>query len=93
MLPVRCYTCNAVLAHKHAEYVARTTREEETMRDTPAVALDLLEVRRMCCRRMFLGYVDLTTQQMRYPNLDRALDGEGTLLRRESRAEHVVSCD
>ena len=93
MFPVRCYTCNAVLAQMHAEYVARTTAAPEGECDAPGAALDRLGVRRMCCRRMFLGYVDLVTQQVRYPNLDRALDDEGTLLRRESRGEHVVSCD
>ena len=57
MLPVRCYTCNSVIAHRHAEYVARTSSGE-----TRADALAAIGIARLCCRRMFLGYVDLTTE-------------------------------
>lgn len=88
MLPVRCYTCNSVIAHRHAEYVARTSSGE-----TNADALAAIGIVRLCCRRMFLGYVDLTTEQMRYANVDAALDEAGTTLRRETRGEHVVPCD
>ena len=88
MLPVRCYTCNSVIAHRHAEYVARTSSGE-----TRADALAAIGIARLCCRRMFLGYVDLTTEQMRYANVDVVLDEAGTTLRRETRGEHVVPCD
>ena len=46
MFPVRCYTCNAVLAHRHAEF-----REHRS--------LAKLGLPRMCCRRMFLGHAEL----------------------------------
>ena len=88
MLPVRCYTCNSVIAHRHAEYVARTSSGE-----TRADALAAIGIARLCCRRMFLGYVDLTTEQMRYANVDVVLDEAGTTLWRETRGEHVVPCD
>lgn len=77
MFPVRCYTCNAVLAHLYP------------LQDT----LDAVGAHRLCCRRMFLGYVDLTTDQMRQPNVDTPLDDGGTVLLRRAVAPRTVSCD
>ena len=48
---------------------------------------------RMCCRRMELGYVDLTRDQMQYPNEDLALDEAGTVLKRRVGHTRIVSCD
>ena len=88
MFPVRCYTCNSVVAHVHKEY------EESLVKGASSKdALDALGVHRMCCRRMFLSYVDLVTQQMRFPNVDTVLDETGTVLRRLCTHERVVSCE
>jgi len=51
-----------------------------------------LQVRRMCCRRVFLGYVDVLADQLQYGNLDVAL-GKGVVLRRRAVADRTVSCD
>lgn len=88
MLPVRCYTCNAIIAQHCTEYNASVMSGT-----TPADALDQLGLSRMCCRRMFLGYIDLITEQTRYGNVDRVLDDGGTILRRERHGDHVVACD
>jgi hypothetical protein len=69
MFPVRCYTCNAVLAQNPPQ-----------------------PVHRICCRRMFLGYVDLTTDQVQYGNVDVEL-APGVILRRKVVHTRVVSCD
>lgn len=87
MFPVRCYTCNAVLAQMHPTYRTRTAAG-----DAPYEVLESLRVTRLCCRRMFLGHVDLTADQLRYPNADLVLDEGSTVLRRRVRAEHCVSC-
>ncbi|MCL5430573.1 MAG: DNA-directed RNA polymerase subunit N [Candidatus Marsarchaeota archaeon] len=55
MMPVRCFTCGAVLADKWEEYEKRTVKEKED----PAKVLDDLGVKRYCCRRMFISNVEL----------------------------------
>jgi DNA-directed RNA polymerase subunit N (RpoN/RPB10) len=89
MFPVRCYTCNAVLAHLHPPY-RRAVHEDD---DTSLDAFRALGVHRLCCRRMFLGYVELTDDQMQHPNVDVVLDGGGTVLLRQARAPRTVSCE
>ncbi|MEM0107003.1 MAG: DNA-directed RNA polymerase subunit N [Candidatus Micrarchaeaceae archaeon] len=55
MMPVRCFSCGAVVADKWEEYDRRVNKEHE---DAGKV-LDELGVKRYCCRRMFLGNIDL----------------------------------
>ena len=89
MFPVRCYTCNAVLAHRHSEYERRTRSLEH-----PKAVLDSFGVERICCRRMFLGFVEqLRHETGRYGNIDLCLDASGTVLHRRVRSERVVPCD
>ena len=68
MFPVRCYTCNTVIAHVYPEYARRRIEKEGA-----AEILADRGVTRMCCRRMFISHVDLVSHQ-RYPNKDKALD-------------------
>lgn len=54
MLPVRCFTCNKVIGNlweKFLEQIQNGTTEE--------VALNNLGLRRWCCRRMLIAYVEL----------------------------------
>ena len=89
MFPIRCYTCNAVLAHKHREYSRRRRTAESS-----GEILNALSVNRMCCRRMFISYVDsLATQQLAYPNENVVLDRGGTTMLRRCAHSNVVSCD
>jgi len=54
MVPVRCFTCGAVIGQYWDEYQERTKRGE------PAGAVfDALGLDRYCCRRMLLTHVDL----------------------------------
>ena len=86
MLPVRCYTCNALIADKpYAEHVQRAA--------SPAEALARCAVHRTCCRRMLLGFVDVTRELLAHPNKDCILDEGGTVLHRFVRATRTVSCD
>ena len=86
LFPVRCYTCNAVLAHLHPEY-ERVVLAGDHPRDL------LRTIPRMCCRRMFLGYVDLISDQKHHGNVDLVLDASGTILRRHARTARTVTCD
>ena len=88
MFPVRCYTCNVVLAQHHPEYSSALARGRH-----PGETLDALGVKRMCCRRMFLSYVDLYSEQIKYPNTDMVLDEGGSVLRRLCKHERTASCD
>ncbi len=55
MMPVRCFTCGAVIADKWEDYDKRVNKEKE---DAGKV-LDDLGVKRYCCRRMFISNVEL----------------------------------
>ena len=81
MFPIRCYTCNSVLADKHVTYSEglRTGKAASAM-------LDKLDVQRMCCRRMFLGFVDLTAEQIHYGNVNTVIEHECVVLKR-----HIAS--
>lgn len=55
MIPVRCFTCGAVIADRWDEYDKRVNKEHQD----PAKVLDDLGFKRYCCRRMFISNVDL----------------------------------
>ncbi len=55
MMPVRCFTCGAVVADKWEEYDKKVNKEHEE----PGKVLDSMEVKRYCCRRMFISNVEL----------------------------------
>ena len=59
--PVRCFTCGSVLGHLHDEYVKKVKEGKN-----PAKVLEELEVDRYCCRRMFLGHVDVMDKIVKY---------------------------
>lgn len=75
IIPVRCMTCGKVLADKWEYYVKRCNdlkaegkgKGKEAAapapryfeKNTTGQVLDELELTKMCCRRHFLGHVDL----------------------------------
>lgn len=86
MFPIRCYTCNTVLAHLHDRF------EQMSRHSTAVQSFERLRIERMCCRRMFLGYVNVTSDLIRYPNVNVQLDGDAVLMREVSTCR-VVECD
>jgi DNA-directed RNA polymerase subunit N len=54
MVPVRCFTCGAVIGQNWDEFRERTARGEAAGK-----VLDGLGLQRYCCRRMLLTHVDL----------------------------------
>lgn len=73
LFPIRCVSCNAVIAGKYEQYLQRVqdyrnyTKQTEmeylsstTVKTAEGKALDDLNVKRMCCRRHFLPHVDLS---------------------------------
>ena len=85
MLPVRCYTCNTCIGQHHSLFSVPNI--------TIKTLLDETHMTRMCCRRMFIGYIDILGDQVQYPNQDIPLDDQGTVLKREVRFERTISCD
>ena len=89
MFPVRCYTCNTVIAHLYPHYVERCRAGEAS-----GVILNDMNVDMMCCRRMFISHVEsLTVSQMDYPNENKVMDRGGTTLYRRCTNEHDMTCD
>jgi len=54
LFPVRCFTCGKVIGHLWEEYKQRVEKGED-----PAKVLDSLNVKRYCCRRIFLSHAEL----------------------------------
>ena len=61
IIPVRCFTCGALIGDKWLEYARRVKQGED-----PKRVLDDLGVKRYCCRRMFLSHVELIDEILLY---------------------------
>ena len=88
MFPIRCYSCNAVVAQHWPGY-AKTIQNQDSLYEY----LQKKNVKRMCCVRMFLGHVDMTANNMLYPNKNLQMDEKGTVLKREIYHKRNISCD
>ena len=54
IFPIRCFTCNKLVGNKWQEYETRIKKGEEIKK-----VLDSMGMTRYCCRRMFMGHVEL----------------------------------
>jgi len=61
LIPVRCFTCGNLIAGKYAEYSNRVKAGEE-----PSKVMDSLNVKRYCCRRMFISSIETIYQIIPY---------------------------
>lgn len=61
LIPVRCFTCGNLIADKFAEYSNRVKAGED-----PAKVMDLLNLKRYCCRRMFISSIETIYQIIPY---------------------------
>lgn len=75
IFPIRCVSCNNVIAGKYLAYLDKVKQERKkegksetaemeyltatTKKTAEGKALDDLGVKRICCRRHFLTHVDL----------------------------------
>jgi DNA-directed RNA polymerase subunit N len=62
MMPVRCFSCGSVLADKWDEYNKRVHVEQ----NEADKVLDDLDVKRYCCRRMFISNVELIDEFIQF---------------------------
>jgi DNA-directed RNA polymerase I, II, and III subunit RPABC5 len=61
IIPVRCFTCGKVVGNKWNKYLKLLEEDTEV-----AIALDLLGMKRYCCRRMLISHVDLIEKLLLY---------------------------
>ena len=54
IIPVRCFSCGALIAHKWEEFNEKKNAGTDAM-----TALDELGIERYCCRRMFVSHIEL----------------------------------
>lgn len=61
IVPVRCFTCGAVIGDKWEKFITKVKNGED-----PNKVLDDLNIKRYCCRRMLLSHVDLINELIMY---------------------------
>jgi len=61
MVPVRCFTCGALIGDKWEQFTQRVKNGE-----APGKVLDSLGVKRYCCRRMIMSHVDITDEILKF---------------------------
>lgn len=69
MIPVRCFTCGAVISSAWEDYKKRVEERKKEMRtDEISVGeiLDELDIKRYCCRRMILSHAELVDALAKY---------------------------
>jgi DNA-directed RNA polymerases I, II, and III subunit RPABC5 len=59
IIPVRCFSCSLVIADKWEKYQLLIKQGR-----TEAEALNEVGLKRYCCRRMFLGHVDINQDKV-----------------------------
>ena len=72
IIPIRCFTCNNVLASKYRRYleiikeeiddgreIETISADSETRQSAAQKAFEDLKITRYCCRRHLLSHIDL----------------------------------
>lgn len=69
IIPIRCFTCGKIIGNKWEPYVDLLNQ-----RFSEKAALDMLGLRRYCCRRMLLTHVDLIEKLLAYNSFEIKLN-------------------
>eukprot|EP00818_Percolomonas_sp_WS_P004276 CAMPEP_0117434726 /NCGR_PEP_ID=MMETSP0759-20121206/100_1 /TAXON_ID=63605 /ORGANISM="Percolomonas cosmopolitus, Strain WS" /LENGTH=78 /DNA_ID=CAMNT_0005226223 /DNA_START=113 /DNA_END=349 /DNA_ORIENTATION=- len=67
IIPVRCFTCGKVIGNKYDSYLNLLAHDVDEGR-----ALDELNLKRYCCRRMLLTHVDLIEKLLLYNTMEKS---------------------
>lgn len=60
-IPIRCFSCGKVIAHLWEPFQQKLEEGK-----SPDTALNELNVRKQCCRRMLLSHIELIDQVIPY---------------------------
>jgi DNA-directed RNA polymerase subunit N (RpoN/RPB10) len=60
--PIRCFSCGQIVADKYDEYHRLINEEKKT----PGQALDMLGLKKYCCRRMLLTHTEIIDDIIKY---------------------------
>ena len=88
---LRCYTCNNYLACHEARFVE--LNRERGAGTTARDVLDVLGLRRICCRTHMISHVDLSKDFDKFSANDVVLDNIGSVYHRKVTTSRRVSCD
>jgi len=68
IIPVRCFTCNKVIAHKYEDYLKQReiASQDSTEAEATCKALDSIGLELYCCRRMFISHRDIIDEMLLY---------------------------
>ncbi|KAF8910817.1 8 kDa subunit-domain-containing protein [Mucidula mucida] len=69
IIPVRCFSCGKVVGDKWTAYLKLLAEDK-----SEGEALDDLQLKRYCCRRMVLTHVDLIEKLLQYNPMERTRD-------------------
>ena len=61
LIQIRCYTCGKVIADKKEDFDSRVSNGED-----PGEVLTDLGLKRYCCRRMLVTFVEVLEETMQY---------------------------
>ena len=61
IIPIRCFTCGKVIAHKYLEFQDALKSGKDS-----GEALDKLGLTRYCCRRMILSHAELIDEVIKF---------------------------
>ncbi len=61
IVPVRCFSCGAIVGEKYEQFAERVKKGEE-----PGKVMDDLGIKKYCCRRMIFSHVDFIEELMKY---------------------------
>ena len=86
MLPVRCFTCNALIGHMWHDY--SVMRQNASGKE----CLDHFKLKSVCCRRMLLTHVPVIDDIMMYSNIDHKVDDCNTTFKCFVAQERTVQC-
>ena len=64
IIPVRCFTCGALIGDKWEEFARRVSQGED-----PKKVLDDLGIKRYCCRRMFLSHIEIIDEILKFEEM------------------------
>ena len=70
IIPVRCFTCGKIIGNlwdKYTDLIKSSTKGE---------ALDSLNIKRICCRRMLLTHVNIIDDMIKYNKFENIFNNK-----------------